>query len=91
MENENTENKEQQIKMRGLYEAAFLLAEGGILVKSWKDETDTEGRRKIFLIEPPGGYKQKLKDYRNGIAVINVMTFINKVKALKKLIHEDPL
>ena len=91
MENENTENKEQPIKMRGLYETAFLLAEGGILIRSWKDDTDPEGMRKFFLIEPPEGYKQKLKDYRNGVAMVNVMTFINKIRALKKLIHEDPL
>ena len=91
MEQENIENKEQPIKMRGLYETAFLLAEGGILIRSWKDETDPEGWRKYFLIEPPEGYQQKLKDYRNGIAMVNVLVFVEKVRALKKVIHDDPV
>ena len=78
------------IEMRGFYETAYLLAEGGILVRSWKDETDPEGKRKIFLIQPPEDYKQKLKDYRNGIAVTNITVFLDKVHALRKVIFADP-
>ena len=89
--NNSMENKPITLEMRGLYETAYLLAEGGILVKSWKDKTDPQNMRKIFLIEPPEGYRQKLKDYRNGIAVTNVARFLDKIRALKILIHEDPI
>jgi hypothetical protein len=85
------EDKRTRIDMKDFYLIAFLLAEGGAIIRSRKDDTDPDGRRKIFTIETPVDYDQKLRDFRNHRAKVNVRKFIEAVRDLKKQIHEDPL
>ena len=85
------EDTRTRIDMRDFYLVAFVLAEGGKIVKVRPDPDDAKKQRKIFTLETPVDYDQKLKDFRNRIAKTNVRLFIEAIRDLKKIIHEDSI
>jgi len=85
------EDKRTRIDMKDFYLIAFVIAEGGKIVKVSPDHTDLKKKRKIFTLETPADYDQKLRDYRNRVAKTNVRVFIEAIRDIRKIIYEDPI